>query len=414
LPIDADLDSKELESKAVNQSGFLETGIPGSKDGKVAFSISLTGGTMLDFLEHIFGGVAKAEPESGVFRYDFEPTRTGADTSFYALFAREPVLIHWLHGIKLGKLTWEIGDNAEIPCKMEGAVSHGTRLGANAAGGGNTGTYSRGPHLRGVLKDRTAGDVWVKVTQVSPVLQFKCEQTTGAPAFAGSAVDVASDANGDAVWQNLQGADGLDLGLWAENRDPLEIIWPGQAADHADLAIGDIFRFRAPGNWVAPAVPVLTGFGRYTSAHWILKLRSAGDSTWTEHRCRKGTVTIDWPINDERGSSSRYAFAQLRDGMFKPSLKLERALLDRFFADRGENRTRLEVELSFLGSQLGTGALRESMTLRFASARIDDEKRSVKDAKTIAEEINLVGETNALGDPPLAVEVITQRDWTPA
>jgi hypothetical protein len=413
LPLDADLDAKETESKAVNQSGFLEPGVAGPKDGKVAFSLSLAGGTLLEFLEHLCGGVTKDVLEAGVFRYTFEPTRFGVDTSFFGLFAREPVAVHWLYGIKFGKLTWEIGDNTEIPCKMEGAVSHGTRMGAGVPNAGNTGTYTRGPHLRGPLGNAAAGDVYLKVLQVAPSLSFACEQTTGVPAFAGAPIPVAVDANGSAVWQNLQGADGRDLGIWDENRDPLEVIWPGKAADHAALAVGDVFRFKVPASWSLPAVASLTGFGRYTSAHWIIKLRTVGAPVWTEKQCRKGTLTLDWPINDERGSGSRYAFAQLRDGILKPGLKIERALVDAFFLERGEKRTRLEAELSFLGRQLGTGAHRESIVCRLASAKIDDEKRSVKDARTIAEEINLVGETNGAGDAPLVIEVITTRDWTP-
>ena len=34
-------------------------------------------------------------------------------------------------------------------------------------------------------------------------------------------------------------------------------------------------------------------------------------------------------------------------------------------------------------------------------------------ARAIAEEVTLIGETNDTIDPPLTVEVITSRDWTP-
>ena len=81
------------------------------------------------------------------------------------------------------------------------------------------------------------------MAQTAGGLQFKTEQTPDSPTFPGPAAAVALDATGEAIWQNLQGADGLDLGFWEENRDPLEIVWPGTAADHAALAVGDIFTF---------------------------------------------------------------------------------------------------------------------------------------------------------------------------
>jgi hypothetical protein len=226
-------------------------------------------------------------------------------------------------------------------------------------------------------------------------------------------VDVALDAAGEATWQNLQGADGLDLGFWAENRDPLEIVWPGTTADHAALAVGDVFTFHPPGEWNDPVIPPLTGHQRFTSAHWTVALRTVGAATWIPLSCRKGELTLAWPISEERGNGSRYPYALLRDGLFAPSLKLERALVDPFFADRSEEAARLEAQLALTGRQL-TATHRESITFTFASARIDAAKRTAKDARTIPEEITLIGETNDAGAPPVTVEVITTRDWTPS
>ena len=55
LPLDSDLLDAETEGAAVNQSGFLERGVPGPKGGKSTWSTSLTTGTILDFLEHLLG-----------------------------------------------------------------------------------------------------------------------------------------------------------------------------------------------------------------------------------------------------------------------------------------------------------------------------------------------------------------------
>jgi hypothetical protein len=413
LPIDSDLLESESESAAVNQSGFLERGIPGPKGGKSTWSMSLTTGSILEFLEHLLGQVTKTPLAPSLFHYLFQPTRQGADTSFYALLTRSPVLRTWLYGLKLSKLSLAIGDNTEIPVKLEGLIAHGTRVGPPVPSATNAGTYQLGPYLRGTLRDPTAGPVHVLVTQAAAGLHFKTEQTPGSPTFPGPPVPVVLDAAGEAIWQNLQGADGLDLGLWNENRDPLEIIWPGPPTDHATLAPGDVFTFAAPGHWPDPVIPTLTGHQRFTSAHWTLALRTVGATTWTPTNCRKGDLTLAWPITAERGNGSRYPYALLRDGLFTPSLKLERALLDPFFADRAETNTRLEAQLAFTGRQL-TPTHRESITFTFASARIDAAKRQAKDARTIPEEITLVGETTETLAPPLTAEIITTRDWSPS
>jgi hypothetical protein len=414
LPLDSDLLDTETEGAAVNQSGYLERGVPGPKGGKSTWSLSLTTGAILDFLEHLLGGVTKSALTPGIFQYVFHPTRTGVDTSFYALLSRAPVLRTWLYGLKFSKLSLAITDNAEIPIHLEGKISHGTRMSAAVPAATNAGAYTLGPLLRGALRNPAAGPVHVQITQVAGGLQFKTEQTVGAPTFPGPAVDVVLDPTGDATWQNLQGADNLDLGFWEENRDPLEILWPGTAADHAALALGDTFTFQPPGTWTDPAIPILTGAQRFTSAHWTLALRTAGTADpYTPMRCRKGTLDLTWPLTEERGNGSRYPYALLRDGLFAPSLKIERALVDPFFADRAESAARLEALLAFTGRQLDA-TYRESLRITFASARIDAAKRTAKDPRTLAEEVTLIGETNDAGAPPITVEVITSRDWTPS
>jgi len=408
LPLDSDLLDTETAGAAVNQSGYLERGVPGPKGGKSTWSLSLTTGTILEFLEHLLGGVTKTQLAPGIFQYLFHPTRSGVDTSFYALLSRSPVLRTWLYGMKFSKLSLAIGDNTEIPVQLEGLISHGTRMGAALPAATNTGTYVLGPHLRGALRNPAAGPVHVQVAQVAGGLQFKTEQTNDVPTFPGAAVAAILD-----TWQNLQGADNLDLGFWQENRDPLEIIWPGTAADHAALEVGDVFTLQPPGQWTDPDLPSLTGYQRFTSAHWTVALRAAGAASWTTMRCRKGNLELAWPISDERGNGSRYPYALLRDGLFAPSLKIERALIDSFFADQAESAGRLEATLAFTGRQL-TPDHRESITITFAAARISAAKRSIRDARTIPEEITLIGETNDAGAPPVSIEIITTRDWTPS
>ena len=366
LPLNADLLDAETESAAVNQSGFLEPGVPGPRGGTATWSVRLTTGTLLDYLEHLLGGVTKEPLAPGLFHYTFEPTRAGADTSFYALFARSPVLRTWLYGLKLSQLSLSIGDNQEIPVQLEGHITHGTRMSAAEPAPTNAGTYTQGPHLRGALRNPNVGPVHVQVIDTAAGLTFKTEQTATAPTFPGPSVPVVLDTASHATWQNLQGADSQDLGIWEENRDPLEILWPGTATDHQALAPGDTFTFHPPGHWPDPAVPTLEGHQRFTSAHWSIHLRTVGATTWTPLRARKGELTLAWPLTAERGNGSRYPYALLRDGLFTPTLKLERALTDSFFADAAETNTRLEIHLALTGQQL-TPTHRESITITFPS-----------------------------------------------
>jgi hypothetical protein len=418
LPVKADLMGEKSESGAVNQSGFIEPAVAGKKGGKFEWSIPMSVAAMLEYLEHVCRSVQKTVLEAGppaVYRYRFSPSITGVDTSFYSLVSKPPVERWWLYGIKFGEISLEVGDNEEIPLKLKGDLAHGTRLGAAVPDPANTGTYTLGPFVRGPLKNRAGGPVFVKVTQVAPVLQLKVEQTAGAPAFVGAAVTVALDpVSGRAVWQNLQGATGLDLGFWDAdgNKDPLEIIFPGTAAEHAGLGVDDVFKF--PVDWPDPAVPFLSGYqAAFTSAHWEVRLRHAGAADWLVKDVNTGSLTLAWPVTPDSGARSRYPFAITRDGRFMPSVELNRKLVDDFFIDAGERRARFEAELSFKGRQIGTGVHREGLTATFPALRVDEDTREPANEKAVQEKVKLTGERDDDGSAPVTIDIITTRNWTP-
>jgi len=416
LPLAGDVVGVEGETGQVNTSGFLERGIPGAKDGEVDFALPMMAAHLLEFYEHLFGSVAKSTLEAGVYQYVFTPTLAGLDTSFYGLVSKPPVEKNWLYGIKFGSIEQEIGDNEEIPTRMKGFASHGTRLGAAVAEGTLSGTYAKGPHLRGPLKNPAGGPVYVRVSRVlesAGGLQFKVEQTAGAPTFPGAAVSVAMDASTDeATWQNLAGATGLDLGYFDENKDPLEIIFPGSAEDHEDLVIGDTFKF--PVTWSDPALTYITGAQRFTSAHWVFRHRAIDALAWIEKRLNTGKLTLEWEVTPDRGNGSRYPFAMLRDGLLTPTLEFEGSFVDRVFAEALDTHARIEAQQAFEGRQLGTGAHRESITYDFPSVRVDERKAPIANAKALKETVTLIGETDEAGAAPVTVTVITGRNWTPS
>jgi hypothetical protein len=413
LPVKADLTGSESPSSAVNNSGLIEPSVPGRKGGKFELPLPLRVADLLEPVEHILRSSVKTTLEAGVYRYRSTPSINGVDTSFYSLWSKRPVEAWWLYGVKFAGMTLEIGDNAEIPVKLAGEISHGTRLGLAVGDVGNTGTYTLGPVIRGPVKDRTAGNIFVKVTRIVGGLQYKVQQVAAAPTFAGAAVDVALDpTTGRAIYQNLQGATGLDLGIWDENKDPLEIAWPGLASDHATLAVGDVYMF--PITWSDPAITFLTGHQAFTSAHWDVRLRLVGDSSYLVKPVKTGTISFEWPITADTGATSRYPYAIYRDGLFTPSVELNRNLADDFFLNAAERRKRIDAVFTFAGRQLGTGVYREGITITLPQLRIDDDTRDPANEKIVAEKVKLTGEHPDSGDAACTIDIVTTRNFTPA
>lgn len=411
LPLDVGLARTESAGGEVNQSGFWEAGVPGPIGGPMNLAARFSAATMLTYLEHILGKVTKSTLTTGVYQYLFEPETPGKATSLWGIWGLPPVDQGLLYGIKFSQLALAIGNNTAIPARLTGTASHGTPVGLATPGGSNTGTYTMGPVLRGLPKS-TTGKIYVKVTRVSTGLQFKVEQTAGVPSYAGSAVDVVLDPTTlSGVFQNLQGSTGLDLGYYAENKDPLEICWPGTAADHADLAVNDVFEFDP--TWDLPTGITYIGGQRFTSAHWLNQVRALGGSTWTDFRTLTGNLTVGWPVSVDQGSGSRYAYGLDRDGIFTPTMQLVRKLTDRSFLGYLEEHERFEMKTSFLGAQL-TAAYRESVVFDWSNVAVTTQNAPVQNANAIQETVTLRGETSDSGDLPLTVTVITDRDWTPA
>ncbi len=417
LPVGAFLTGATSPAIGVNRSGYPRKGVPGPKGGPLDFGHRLTVAHLLELLEHIVGHADRTILEPGVFRYVFEPPGPSAhvNSSLWGLVGREPVDRGWFYGARAGKLEMQIGDNTAIPARLTGFVGHGTRLGPVEPQAGNTGTYTRGPHLRGVLADPDAGDVWIEVTRdvAGGGVQFKAEQTSGAPTFAGPAVDVVLDNNGRGSWQNLQGADGRDLGLWAENKDPLELVFPGDATERADLAVGDQFCFRVA--WDPPALSTITALHSFTSAHWTLGVRKAGSAdAYRQIPVNSGTIGYEHAVEEDRGCSSRYAYEVIRTGDPTPTMAFARSFADRFCMDLLERHEAIDIEAAFHGAQIGTGAYRESLTIRLPSAGISKDEAPVSGDGRLQESVELGGETDDNGNPPATITAICTRDWTPS
>jgi hypothetical protein len=413
LPLNAALVRRENPSGEVNPSGWVEVGVPGAVEGPIELSLPFTAGHVLEFYEHFFRSVDK-DTADDVFTFIFTPDPDGTDSSFQALYSKPPVERELFYGVKFSSVSHDIGDNTPIATKLKGVISQGTRLSGPVPAEANTGSYDKGPFLRGPLADRTAGDVYVKVTSLGPPVQFKVEVCDGdpAPTYPGSAHSILYDADDNGIWQNLQGGDDLDLGIWGENYDPLEILWPGTDTEHADLDVGDVFVFQV--SWADPARTYLTG-QRFTSAHLRVYYREVGGPTWIELPSQLAvSIGFELPLTVSRGTTSRYVTGLDRGTILKPTVTLNRKLANTLFRDFAELHTRLELKLEFTGQQIGTTySTRERITYEYCSMSIAELARPVSKQEPIEETITLIGETNSDGDPPVVVTVESARDWDP-
>ena len=422
LPLSARLIGTTTPSGQVNPTGFRVKGVPGQKGGPMEYGHPLTAAHFLEVFEHFLGAVAKVTLEAGppaVYKYTFTPDFANhKNTSFWAL-ASLPPLIKWvLYGIMLGELAMEVGDDGVVQVRLTGEVGHGTKVGLAEPDAANTGTYPNTPWLRGVVKDKTAGSVWAYVedpaTGEFKLLQAAAKPDGAAWAAAATVFTIARNDDGLGVFQYAQSSgDGLDLGIFNENKDPLEIVWPGTAADFANAVAGDIYEFPMPGDWDDPAMSELTGYTRFTVAHLITRFREEGAGTWVEKGGFTGAVGLGWPLKVARGNPSKYPTLMYREGQVAPTIELSRDLLDTFFEGAFERHDRVEAQLVFEGEQLGTGAYRESITCTYPALAIDEHEADPGDEEAVEETTTLFGETNDNGDDPITVEVITTRNWTP-
>lgn len=426
LPVAAGLTRSEEASGQVNKSGYTPAGIPGFVTGEgLSIPVPMVAPNLLPWLQHVLGSsvangtLTKTTLEAGppaVYQYVFEPDPDGVDRSEEILVGFPPVANYLLRGAKFGALQIAVQGAGEIPVTLSGFVSHGTRVGPSTAEAGNTGTYVKGPHLRGPLADPSAGRIWVQKVSDGP-LTFKVIQAAAAPAAgdwtAAQAQTVATDADGNAVWQIALDDGLLDLGLYtSENKDPLEIVFPGDDTDHALAVNGDTWSFDP--SWSLPAATYLDTTGRrYTMAHWRSFQRALGAGVWVETPMQQMTLDLAWPVTPDQGSGTRYYTGLDRDQQLAPVIQTQRRWLDTVFLERAERHDRQELRQLWEGVQLGTGQYRESVDLVMPS--VGQRSRST-DAPVgaITESLELIAETDGNGAAPITATVITDRDWTPA
>jgi len=413
LPATLGLTSPINPGGEVNASGFLEPGVPGAVAGALDFGSRMSAAALLRVIAHLFRDITKTEVETGVFEYVCVPDRTAAEKTLFALLGLSPVDQERLYGVKLSGVVAAIGNNTPIAARIAGQALHHSRYGAAVADAGNTGTWAGAPVIRGELANAAAGNLFVEATAVSPALKFKLKQAVGTtpPTMSGTTeITQAYDPTTlRAVYQMGLTDGGVDIGIMGENKDPLEIVFPGLASEHVDIAPGDTWYF--PVSWDLPTVTAYVAGQRFTSAHQANRVRPVGGSTWTEIRTQTANLSLLWPIAPDGGSGSKYPFAIDRPGILTPTLQLVRRHRDMTFQDAYRRKEALEVQTYFEGQQLASGPYRESIKIDWENCFVLTAPRPAQNADAVIETVQLQGHTNAASDPPLTVTVVTDEDF---
>lgn len=415
LPANARFGFGKNPAAEVNQSGFIEQGTPGAVTGPIDFGCRFSVDTLFHLLTHFFRNITKSTLESGVYQYVCELDRTLAERTWSMLYGLPPVDQLWQHNILFGQMVAQIGANTEISARLTGQALHFSRLGSAVADAGNTGTWAYAPVCRGPLASEAAGNLFLEVTALSP-LRFKLKQATGTtpPTMSGSTVITQLyGPDGNAIYVNGLADTGAEIGIWGENKDPLMVCVPGTATDHADIDVGDVYYFPAPGEWSLPASPTFLGGQRLTSAHQKNQYSLDAGSNWVEFNTLTSTLTVADPLAADNGSGSRYGFGLDRSGLqFNPTVVVAQKERDRVFRNLYEAGTLVMLRNYFEGQLLAGGPYRESLKLDWNAAQVTALAAPVTAAAAVVQTTTFQGVTDDAGTAPLTVTLISGEDYS--
>lgn len=411
LPLNGQFAFASAVGGEVNQSGFLEQGVPGAITGALDFGARASVPVLYHLVRHFFRNIVKTNPEAGVYQYVCTPDRSLDEATLFGLFGFPPVDQYYANGIKLGQITAQIGNNTAIPVRVQGQAMHFSRLGKAIADAGNTGTWTGKPVCHGPVASVAAGNVFIEVTALSP-LTYKVEQevTTTPPTMAGGTTNIQTyDSDGNAVYVNTLTDIGAEVGIWDENKDPFRICFPGTAAEHADIDVGDVWYF--PVSWALPT-PTYLGGQRFTSAHQLNQYSTDGGANWIDFNTLTTQLTLAWPLTLDQGSSSRYPFAIDRTGLLTPSLQLTNKYRSTALRLLYEQHEPFKVRTYFEGQLLAGGPNRESVKIDWARCQIASLTAPAANDQAVIETVNLQGITDDSATPPMTITFITDQSYT--
>lgn len=201
-----------------------------------------------------------------------------------------------------------------------------------------------------------------------------------------------------------------DAGYFNENRDTLDIIFPGDATDHGAIDLNDVWVLDT--SWSNPT-PTYIASQRFTSAHWSAFWRRQGATAWRRLDPEgNGQIVVAWPVTVSQGWGSRHITKITREGIFAPTLQFARKYADRALLELAESHEPLEFFAIAEGRRLGTGAYRESIRIDAPAAEITTRSAPIPGPAAVVETITLAFKVSEDGDAPMTATIITDRDYT--
>ncbi len=419
LPFSIEPNSTINPAGIVNNTGFAEVGLPGAVEIAPDFAVSLNPALLLPFLQNMLGDVTKTNPD-GIFKYVLEYLKTATFPRLYARVGLPPTDNRRQHynGLLSG-LTIEATASDPMFGRFAGLFGHTTAMGVAVADGGNTGSYTEGPYIRGVLADETAGSVFVEITQdvAGGGLEMKFEQSTGAPTFPGTEIAVDYDADGNAKWMmtynETAGGVFTDHGFHGENKDPVEIIFPGTSTEHGNLDVGDQWEFKIQSAAADPS-PTYGSIGwRPTAASALVQISTDSMVTWDDLPLDTITINMESPTSSGLKPGSKYATQIVRQGGMSGTLEIAREMYTATLKRMIEAFESFAIRVQIEGARIGTNGInRDGVVLLCGNCRLTSNTAPVSSEDAVIENIVITPYQGTSGEASMIFTIHTARDYT--
>lgn len=207
-----------------------------------------------------------------------------------------------------------------------------------------------------------------------------------------------------------------DLGFQTKNKDPVEWAIQGTGVEHVSgITDLDFWRFpESPVSFEAPFAPEGNG-GPLTGAHTLVEWRRVGETVYQEAVGTDVELVLSWPLEEERGTGSRYATAIDRIGEMTAVLNFSAIFRDenKVFIQAATAHEKFQIRITIASDQLGDGLIRNSHVFRLNHVGIA-ETHPASDVGRITIATIQSGTTDDTGIvSPVEWDILCERDWDP-
>jgi len=205
-----------------------------------------------------------------------------------------------------------------------------------------------------------------------------------------------------------------DLGIVDENKDPLEVLLPGDLTDHADLDAGDIWVFPLQDEWEDPTPSYDTDPRRVTAAHLLVEYSQDEGVTWTDKQSLSCNLSPSWPLTVDQGPGSKYPQSLDRDTLATATLVLTNKLRDALWDRIAETHGRVWLRVTYQSRLIGTSGVNRELMQWVFRGPLSQRQRPAANPGAVVETLTFRAETDASDNPPFTLKIRTPRNYTVA